>query len=67
MEDRVSPWTLESPMITSKTESLSASTATSMDTWPRNADRRRKNMKLGSVSNAKKKGILKKTAKRSKQ
>jgi len=38
MEDEVSPWTLESPMTTSKTESLSASITTSTDTWQKNAD-----------------------------
>jgi len=38
MEDEVSPWTLESPMTTSKTESLSASTATNTDIWQRNAE-----------------------------
>jgi len=65
MEDEVNLWTLESPMTTSKMGSLSASTATSMDTWPRNTDRRRKNAKLGSVSNVKRRGILQKTAKRS--
>jgi len=58
---------LESLTTTSKIGSLSASTATSIDTWPRNADQRRKNVKLGSVSNVKKKGILQKTAKGSRR
>jgi len=38
IEGEVSPWTLESPMTTSMMGSLSASTATSMDTWQRNAE-----------------------------
>ena len=67
IEGRVSPWTLESPTTTLKTKSLSALTATSMDTWPRNADQERKNVKLENVSNMKKKGILQKTAKGSRQ
>ena len=64
MESEISPWTLESPMTTLKIESLSASTATSMDTWQRNTDRRKK--KQRSVSNARKKNILQKTAEKSK-
>jgi len=35
----------------------SASTATSTDTWQKNADQRRKNAILGNVSNATKKSI----------
>jgi len=38
MEGKVSPWILESLTTTSKTGSLSASTATNTDTWPRNAE-----------------------------
>ena len=41
--------------------SLSASIATNTDIWQRNANQRRKNVKPGSVSNAKKKDILPKT------
>jgi len=37
--------------------SQSASIATSMDTWQRNASQRRKNEKQGNVSNMTKKGI----------
>ena len=57
IEGEISPWILESPMTISKTESLSASIATSMDIWKKNADQRRKNIILGNVSNATKKGI----------
>ena len=60
-------WTLESPMITSKTGSLNASIATSMDIWQRNADRKGKNRKQEHVSNAKRKGTLPKTAKESRR
>jgi len=56
-EGEVSPWTLESSMTTSKTESLSASTATSMDTWPKNAKQRRKNERPEHVLNMTKKDI----------
>jgi len=65
MEGKVSLWTLESPMTTSKMGSLSASTATSMDTWKRNTKQRRKNEKLGHVSNMTRKDILPETAKES--
>ena len=44
-------------MTTSKIESLSVSIATSTDTWQKNADQRRKNVTLGNISNATKKGI----------
>ena len=57
MEGEISLWILESPMTISRTESLSASIATSMDIWKKNADQRRKNIILGNVSNATKKGI----------
>jgi len=67
IESEVSPWTLESPMTTSKTESLSASTATSTDTWPRNAEQRRKNRKPEHVLNVTKKDILPEIAKGSRQ
>ena len=45
-------------MTISKMGSLSASTATSMDTWQKNAERRRKNEKHEYVLNATRKGIL---------
>jgi len=56
MESEDSPWTLESPTTTLRIEIQSVSTATSMDTWQRNAGQRRKNEKQGNVSNATKKG-----------
>jgi len=56
-------WTLESPTTISKMGSLSASIAISMDTWQKNADRRRKNEKHEHVLNVTRKGILPKTAK----
>jgi len=55
MEGEDSPWTLESPMTTSKTGCPSASTAMNMSIWLKNADQRRKNEKPGNVSNANKK------------
>ena len=67
IEGRVSSWTLASPMTTSKMESLSTLTATNISIWQKNADRRRKNAKLESVSNVKRKGILQRTAKKSRQ
>jgi len=56
-------WTLESPMTISKTGSLSASIATSMDTWQKNANQRRRNEKHKRVLNVTRRGILPKTAK----
>ena len=50
-------------MITLKMGSPNASIVTNMGTWQKNADQRRKNMKLGNVSNARKKDILPRTAK----
>ena len=58
---------MESPTTISKTESLSVSTATSMDTWPRNAERRRKNKRPEHVLNMTKKSILPEIAKRSRR
>jgi len=58
-------WTLGSPMTTSKMGSLNASIVTNMDTWQRNADRKRRNKKCEHVLNATRKGILPKTAKES--
>jgi len=55
---------LEKAMITSKTESRSASIAASTDIWPKNAERR-KRRKLGNVSNVIKKDTLPKIAKKS--
>jgi len=62
MGDEDNQWTLESPTRTLKMGSPSASTATNIGIWQKNADRRRKNMKLGNVSNVKRKDILQETA-----
>ena len=45
MEGKDSPWTSESPMTTSRMESQSASTITSINTWRRNTNQRRKKEK----------------------
>jgi len=58
-----SQWTLESPITISETESLSASTATSMDIWQRNAEQRRRNEKHKHVLNVTRRGTLPKTVK----
>ena len=50
-------------MTISKTGSLSASTATSTDTWQRNANWKRSNEKHEHVLNATRRGTLPKTAK----
>jgi len=50
-------------MTISRIKSQSASTATNMDTWQRNASRRIKNKKQGNVSNATKKSIWPMTGK----
>ena len=63
MEDKDNQWTLGSPMTISKTESPSASTATSMDTWQKNAERKRKNEKHKHVSNVTRRNILPKIVK----
>ena len=57
MEGENSPWILENPTRTSKIGSQSASTATSMNTWQRNADQRRKNVKQENISNVTREGI----------
>ena len=49
MEDKVSPWTLESPMTTLKIRSLNVSIATNMGIWQKNADQRRKKAKPRNV------------------
>jgi len=54
---------LGSPTITLKTESSNASIATNVGTWQKNANQRRKNTKLGNVSNVRKKDTLPRTAK----
>jgi len=60
-----SQWTLESPTTISKTGSLSASIAISMDTWQRNAEQTRRNEKHERVLNATRRGTLPRTAKES--
>ena len=67
IEGEVSPWILESPTTTSKMGSLSASTATSMDTWQRNTKQRRRNKRPEHVLNMTKKDILPEIVKGSKQ
>jgi len=52
-----SQWTLESPMIISKTGSPNASTTTSTDTWQRNANWKRRNEKHEHVSNVTRRSI----------
>jgi len=62
IEEEDNRWILGSPTIISKMGSLSASTATSMDTWQRNAEQRRKNEKHERVLNVTRRGILPRTA-----
>ena len=63
MEEEDNQWILGSPMTISKTESPNASTATSMDTWQKNARRKRKNKKHECVLNVTRRGTLPKIAK----
>jgi len=58
---------LESPTTTLKTGSQSASIATNMDIWQRNAEQKRKNKTHELVSNATRRGILPRTVKRNRQ
>ena len=58
-------WTLGSPMTTSKMGSLNALIVTNIDTWQRNADRKRRNEKCEHALNATRKGTSLKTAKES--
>ena len=58
MEDKDNQWTLGSPMTISKIGSPSASTATSIDTWQKNAEWKRRNKKHKHVSNATRRSIL---------
>ena len=64
MEDEDNQWTLGSPTITSKMGSPNASTATSMATWQKNADQKERNKKHEHASNATRRGILPKIAKK---
>ena len=66
MEEEDNQWILGSPMTISKTGSPNASTATSMDTWQKNAKQRRRNEKQEHVLNVTKKGILPKIARENK-
>ena len=50
-------WTLGIPMTTSRIGSLSASIATNIDTWQRNADRKRRNEKHEHVLNVTRRDI----------
>jgi len=66
-EEEDNQWILGSPMTISKTGSPSASTATSMDTWQKNAEQKRKNEKHKCVLNATRRGTLPKILKESRQ
>ena len=61
MEEEDNQWTLESPTTTSKTGSLSASIAISMDIWQKNAEQKERNEKHEPVSNVTRRGISPKT------
>ena len=50
-------WTLGIPMTTSRMGSLSASIATNIDIWQRNADRKRRNEKHEHVLNVTRRDI----------
>jgi len=63
MEKENNQWILESPMTISKMGSLSASIATNMDIWQRNAEQKRRNEKHERVLNVTRRGILPRTAK----
>jgi len=67
MEDEDNQWTLGSPMIISKMGSPSASTATSMATWQKNAKQKKRNEKHKHVSNVIRRGILPKIVKGNRQ
>ena len=66
-EEEDNQWILESPMRTSKTGSPSASIATSMVIWQRNADRKRRNEKHEHVLNVTRRGTLPKIVKGNKR
>jgi len=67
MEEEDNQWILGSLMTISKMGSPSASTATSTDTWQRNAEQKRKNEKHKHVLNATRRDTLPKIVKRSRQ
>jgi len=64
MEDKDNLWTLGSPTRTSKTGSPSASIATSIVIWQRNADQKKRNKKHECVLNVTRRGTLPKIIKR---
>ena len=63
MEEEDNQWILGSPTTISRMESLNASIVTSMDTWQRNTDRKRRKEKYEHVLNATRRGTLPKTVK----
>ena len=65
MEEGDNQWILESPTTTSKTGNLNASIVTSMNTWQRNADRKRRNKKHECILNVTRRDTLPKTAEES--
>ena len=67
MEKEDNQWILGSPTRISKTGSLSASIATNMDIWQRNAEQRKGNGRHEPVSNATERDILPRTAERSRR
>ena len=67
MEDEDNQWTLGSPTTISKMGSPSASIATSMVIWQRNADQKKRNEKHEHALNATRKGILPKIVKGNRQ
>jgi len=67
MEEGDNQWTLGSPTTTLKMGSRSASIATNMDIWRRNAEQRRKNETHELVSNVTRRSILPRIVKRNRQ
>jgi len=67
IEDKDNQWTLGSPTIISIMGNPNASTATSTDTWQKNANQKRRNEKHEHVSNATRRGILPKITKKNRR
>ena len=67
MEGGNNQWILGSPTTILKMGSQSASIATNMDIWQRNAEQRRRNEIHKHVSNMTRRGILPRTVKRNRQ
>jgi len=67
MEGEDNQWILGGSTTTLRTESRSASTATNMNIWQRNAEQRKGNEIHEPVLNARRKGISPRTAKESRQ